>query len=87
MKILLSGCAGFIGSHTLEHILIDGHQVIGVDNFDPFYDRALKTANIQDHVNHPDFELLEADLADEDTYQKLNFLRTLFFLTKIQEEV
>jgi UDP-glucuronate 4-epimerase len=46
-KILLTGCAGFIGSHTLDRLLADGHHVIGVDNFDPFYDRALKTANIE----------------------------------------
>jgi UDP-glucuronate 4-epimerase len=50
MKILLTGCAGFIGSHTLDRLLADGHQVIGVDNFDPFYNRALKTANIAAHV-------------------------------------
>lgn len=74
MKILLTGCAGFIGSHTLYRLLADGHKVIGVDNFDPFYDRSLKAANIQAHADHPDFELLEADLADSETYQKLNFL-------------
>jgi nucleoside-diphosphate-sugar epimerase len=74
MKILLTGCAGFIGSHTLDRLLADGHHVIGVDNFDPFYDRSLKAANIQAHADHPDFELLEADLADSETYQKLNFL-------------
>jgi UDP-glucuronate 4-epimerase len=50
MKILLTGCAGFIGSHTLDRLLADGHHVIGVDNFDPFYDRALKTANIEQHL-------------------------------------
>lgn len=74
MKILLTGCAGFIGSHTLDRLISDGHQVIGVDSFDPFYDRALKTANIAACADHPDFELLEADLADSDTYHKLNFL-------------
>ncbi len=74
MKILLTGCAGFIGSHTLDRLIADGHKVIGVDNFDPFYDRALKTGNIAAYADNPDFELLEADLADEDTYQKLNFL-------------
>ena len=74
MKILLTGCAGFIGSHTLDRLLADGLHVIGVENFDPFYDRWLKTANIQAHADHPDFELLEADLADSETYQKLNFL-------------
>jgi nucleoside-diphosphate-sugar epimerase len=74
MKILLTGCAGFIGSHTLDRLLADGHQVISVDNFDPFYDRALKAANIEQHADNPSFELLEADLADENTYTKLKFL-------------
>jgi nucleoside-diphosphate-sugar epimerase len=50
MKILLTGCAGFIGSHTLDRLLADGHDVLGVDNFDPFYDRALKTANLGAHI-------------------------------------
>jgi len=80
MKILLTGCAGFIGSHTLDRLLADGHHVIGVDNFDPFYDRALKTANIASHMggttsaSSGSFELLEADLAEPETYQKLKFL-------------
>ena len=74
MKILLTGCAGFIGSHTLDRLLADGHQVLGVDNFDPFYDRALKNANIEQHLENPNFELLEADLAEPETYQKLKFL-------------
>ena len=39
-KILLTGCAGFIGSHTLDRLLAEGHTVVGVDNFDPFYSRA-----------------------------------------------
>jgi len=80
MKILLTGCAGFIGSHTLDRLLADGHDVIGVDNFDPFYDRALKSANIAAHMggttsaSSGSFELLEADLAEPETYQKLKFL-------------
>ena len=74
MKILLTGCAGFIGSHTLDRLLADGHRIIGVDNFDSFYDRSLKTANIQAHADRPEFELLEADLANSETYRKLDFL-------------
>ena len=74
MKILLTGCAGFIGSHALDRLLADGHHVIGLDNFDPFYDRALKAANIAAHEDHSGFELLEADLADIETYQKLKFM-------------
>jgi UDP-glucuronate 4-epimerase len=74
MKILLTGCAGFIGSHTLDRLLADGHYVVGVDNFDPFYDRSLKNANIAAHADNPSFELIEADLAEPETYKKLKFL-------------
>ncbi|MCH2036607.1 MAG: GDP-mannose 4,6-dehydratase [Puniceicoccaceae bacterium] len=58
----------------MDRLTIDGHQVIGVDNFDPFYNRSLKTANITAYVDHSGFELLDADLADSETYQKLDFL-------------
>ncbi|WPJ94994.1 GDP-mannose 4,6-dehydratase [Coraliomargarita algicola] len=71
MNILLTGCAGFIGSHTLDRLLIDGHRVVGVDNFDSFYPRSLKEANIAKHVEDPNFELVEADLAELDTYAKI----------------
>ena len=74
MKILLTGCAGFIGSHTLDRLLAEGHQVVGVDNFDAFYNRALKNANIEPHSGNPNFELLEADLAEPETFTKIKFL-------------
>lgn len=51
MKILLTGCAGFIGSHTLDRLLADGHTVVGIDNFDPFYPRPLKQANLAAHLS------------------------------------
>ncbi|PXA03690.1 epimerase [Coraliomargarita sinensis] len=74
MKILLTGCAGFIGSHTLERLLADGHTVVGVDNFDPFYSRALKNQNIASHLENPNFELVEADLAEPETCTKIKFI-------------
>ena len=73
MKLLLTGCAGFIGSHLLERLLKDGHSVIGVDNFDPFYARSLKNQNLE-KVDSEQFELIEADLADLSTYAKIEFL-------------
>lgn len=79
MKILLTGCAGFIGSHTLERLLAAGHTVLGVDNFDSYYARALKEANlagvrcVESGVSDR-FELLEGDLAEPTTFQKLKFL-------------
>lgn len=73
MNILLTGCAGFIGSHTLEMLLKNNHRVIGVDNFDPFYSRAVKNQNLSG-VDSANFELVEADLANLDTYKKIEFV-------------
>ena len=73
MNILLTGCAGFIGSHTLEKLLKEGHKVVGVDNFDSFYSRAIKNQNLRG-VSSENFELIEADLADLETYQKIEFM-------------
>ena len=46
MNILLTGCAGFIGSHTLERLLRENHRVIGVDNFDLFYSKEVKIKSL-----------------------------------------
>ena len=73
MNILLTGCAGFIGSHALEKLLELGHCVIGVDNFDPFYSRSIKNHNLSE-IQSDNFELLEADLADLETYRKIDFM-------------
>ena len=79
MKILLTGCAGFIGSHVLERLLADGHTVVGVDNFDPFYAKSLKNANLTEARDAKPgaidrFELVEADLAEPETYTKIKFI-------------
>ncbi|MGV8138738.1 MAG: GDP-mannose 4,6-dehydratase [Mangrovibacterium sp.] len=63
-KIIVTGCAGFIGSHLCERLLVLGHSVIGIDNFDPFYARSVKEKNLNSFINHSDFEFLELDLAD-----------------------
>jgi UDP-glucuronate 4-epimerase len=46
MRLLVTGMAGFIGSHLTERLLARGHEVTGLDNFDPFYDRRVKEANL-----------------------------------------
>ncbi|MFM7063180.1 MAG: NAD-dependent epimerase/dehydratase family protein, partial [Actinomycetes bacterium] len=63
MKILLTGCAGFIGSHTAEALLAAGHEVRGVDSFTDYYDPGSKRANLQHAAEYPTFELCEVDLA------------------------
>ena len=47
MRVLITGAAGFIGSHLAEHLVSVGWQVVGLDNFDPFYERAVKEENLR----------------------------------------
>ncbi len=65
MKFLVTGGAGFIGSHLVERLLAGGHRVICLDNFDEFYDPALKRRNLRRALQDPKFRLLEGDLREE----------------------
>ncbi len=69
MKVLLTGAAGFIGSHTAKRLLQRGDTVVGLDNFDPFYDRALKDKNIAEL--RLDMELVEGDITDRTLLDRL----------------
>jgi UDP-glucose 4-epimerase len=62
-RALVTGCAGFIGSHLTESLLEDGHEVLGVDCFNGNYARAEKHANLAVARSHDAFELVTADLA------------------------
>ncbi len=64
--IIVTGCAGFIGSHLSEQLLSEGNTVIGIDNFDPFYDKKVKERNLSAFINHPNFRFEELELADFD---------------------
>ena len=63
-NFLVTGYAGFIGSHLCDYLLAAGHRVVGIDNFDPFYDRAAKLRNTANLPGHPRFTGFEADLRD-----------------------
>lgn len=62
MKVLLTGAAGFIGSHVAERLCARGDIVVGFDNFDAFYPRALKERNLAALRTTPGFSLVEGDL-------------------------
>ncbi len=70
---VVTGVAGFIGSHLSAALLARGDRVIGLDNFDPFYDRKLKLANVAELAElAPDrFELVELDICDTQAMREL----------------
>lgn len=70
---LVTGGAGFIGSHLVDGLLADGWQVTVIDNFDPYYPEAVKRRHIAAQLDHPRYRLVEVDIRDG---AKLNALLT-----------
>lgn len=64
MSILVTGAAGFIGSHLTDRLLSLGHDVIGLDNFDPFYAERIKHENLEGALGHDGFTLVRGDIRD-----------------------
>jgi UDP-glucuronate 4-epimerase len=69
MNVVVTGGAGFIGGHLCRRLLERGDAVWAVDNFDPFYDPALKRETVDTLTPFPDFRLVEADVCDPDATQ------------------
>lgn len=63
-SVLITGVAGFIASHLSERLLDRGDTVVGIDNFDPFYDRAIKERNLTGQRKQGGFTFIEADIRD-----------------------
>ena len=63
-RILITGAAGFIGSHLADVLLQTGNYVMGIDNFDPFYDRSIKEANISGALKSKLYQFREGDIRD-----------------------
>jgi len=62
-RSIVTGVAGFIGSHLAEHLVALGHEVVGIDCFTPYYDPAIKRGNVAALLAAPRFWLVDADLA------------------------
>ena len=63
-RVAVTGAAGFIGMHVARALCEGGFDVVGVDDFDPYYDVALKEARVRTLAAHSRFSLVRADLAD-----------------------
>lgn len=68
---LVTGSAGFIGSHLVDRLLADGWRVTGIDNFEPYYPEAQKVRNMAGHAAHPNFRFAEVDIRDADAVSGL----------------
>lgn len=66
MKFLVTGAAGFIGMHTSRQLLEAGHQVVGLDNLNSYYDPALKIYRLEQLKPYPNFSFQKMDLADRE---------------------
>ncbi|SRR5579871_6153347 len=71
MKVLVTGAAGFIGSHAAERLLVRGDTVVGLDNLNDYYDVNLKLARLERLKKHANFAFAKLDLADRDGIPEL----------------
>lgn len=80
MKCLVTGSAGFIGSHLCERLVRDGHTVVGVDAFIPYYPRAVKEANLLGLRNQRGYTHLNLDLRTDPLESALDGVEVVFHL-------
>lgn len=71
MRILVTGAAGFIGSHLCERLIAQEVHVTGLDNFDEFYGRDIKEANIADLLERDNFKFIEGDIRDAECVESI----------------
>lgn len=80
MRALVTGAAGFIGSHLSERLLAEGAEVVGIDCFTDYYPRAFKEANVAALAASPRFSLIEARIQDADLPSLLDGVTHVFHL-------
>ena len=80
MRALVTGAAGFIGSHLSESLLGDGFEVVGIDAFVDYYPRSVKEGNLAAAARHPAFRLVEGRVQDLDLRALLDGVEQVFHL-------
>jgi len=81
LNILVTGCAGFIGSHLTERLLKEGHSVVGLDSFTPYYDRRYKETNLVGIKGNRAFKLIESELSAIDLRTVLTDIDFVYHLS------
>jgi len=79
-RVVVTGAAGFIGSHLCDRLLADGNQVVGIDSFNDYYDRSVKLGNVERALANPNFVLEEIDLVDANVHGALQGARVVYHL-------
>jgi len=79
-RVVVTGCAGFIGGHLCEALLALGCEVTGIDCVTDYYDVALKRANLAEFIDHPRMTFVERDINDVDAVELLAGARAVFHL-------
>jgi len=74
MKALVTGCAGFIGSHLTDRLLKKGYEVTGIDCFRDYYARDIKENNLEDALNSERFTFIEEDLLNLSAYPDVDYV-------------
>ncbi len=77
-KVVVTGAAGFIGSHLAESLIREGYHVIGIDSFTNYYPRTTKELNLKSLLASPDFDFIEGDLLEIDLAALLRGARYVF---------
>ena len=80
MRVVVTGAAGFVGSHLSDRLLADGHDVVGIDSFSDYYERSRKQRNLEAALQNPRFALEEIDLVDADLRKVLRGAGVVFHL-------
>ena len=71
MKVLITGAAGFIGSHTAQRLLARGDEVVGIDTLNDYYEVSLKEARLKQVQTHAKFRFIKMNMADRPAMEKL----------------